>query len=142
MCTSDFKDAYDFVEDEIIKPPIDLFQSYYDYAEDLVTGKSTQNPIQELYEPLEDLYKGNFAPPNPFGMGSDNRRTRQMTRDLEGYVKDAFRPDMSIPQQPAPSSPVQPTASTQASADRGTQPSARTYGTGSLRIGSRNYGGV
>ena len=142
MCTSDLKQGYDWVEDNLFKPTFNMGENYYDYLEDLVTGKSTQNPLQELYEPLEQFYKETWAPPNIFGVGKDNEDTQRMTDDVEDFFKDNFRPEMQTPRAPAPSSPVAPTAASQSSSVRpgGSQP--RSYGASSLRVGGRNYGGL
>lgn len=140
MCTSDIKDAYDFVEDEF-RVWRDTGQQYYDYFEDLVTGKSTQNPFQELYEPVEYLFKNSFSP-IPFIGGNDNEYTDNMEDAIEEWWKEDVMPPSKPPASPAPSSPVAPTAASQSSNIRsgGTQP--RSYGANSLRVGGRNYGGL
>ena len=142
MCTSDIKTGYDWLEDNVLKPQINVVENYYDYLEDLVTGKSTQNPLQELYEPLEQYYKEIWAPPNLFGLGKDNEDTRRMTRDVEGFFKDNFRQEAPRQTQPAPAGPQQATAASQASTARADSRKPRSYGTNALQVGGRNYGGL
>ena len=140
MCTSNFNDVYDFAEDEF-RVLRDTGKQYYDYFEDLVTGKSTQNPLQELYEPLEYAFKNSFSP-IPFIGGNDNEYTDKMEDSIEEWWKEDVMPRPKAPSTPAPAGPPQPTAASQQESMRGGQAQTRSYGANALRVGGRNYGGL